>query len=96
MTSIADIVQPGTPVIPENAVFVGPNPPPNPADGDLWFDTAGDLWKRWAGTTNVWVAVTGGAGGAQLPVATRPGQVLVAGAAPTFNWNAGDIDAGRI
>lgn len=37
----------------------------------------------------------GGGGGTPLPASTREGQVLVSGAAPQFDWGAGDIDCSR-
>ena len=72
-------------------VFVGSTAPATPADGDVWFDTTINVWKRWDGAR--WVTTSGGGG---LPAATKRNQLLVSGAAPTFDWAAADdYDEGR-
>lgn len=60
-------------------------------DNDVWLDIPGRTMYVYTG--GKWTPATL-AGGASLPIATREGQVVVADAA--LNWQAGDIDAGRI
>lgn len=75
MTSVADIIRP--PVagqVPDNSVFVGAIPPAAPKNGDVWFDTNANGWKRW---NNAWTAVATGAGGAWPVGPTAPANPAV-------------------
>ena len=90
MTSLWDC---GSPIT--GRVFSEPVAPDPVHDGDLWFNTNTKQWHL--RENGVWISVSvGGGGGAGLPPATRQGQVLVAGAGPTFPWAADDVDCGRV
>ena len=93
MTSIADVVAPISP--PSGGIgvryFYSATAPTGAVTGDIWLDTATNQWKRLG--SSGWVVV---GTGATLPVATRQGQVIVAGTGPNFPWTAGDVDCGRI
>lgn len=74
-------------------IHIGPVAPTNPVDGDSWFDLSDpqhpDI-KIWNAAIRDWVL-----SGRTLPVAQSTGQALVSGAAPGFDWTAGDVDGSR-
>ena len=96
MTSLWDqVVPPGATTPSGGAIYVQTGAPPGVKDGDLWYDLTLGIWKERSG--GAWVTSNCcGAGGPGLPIATRQGQVLVAGIAPTFTWAADDVDCGRV
>lgn len=45
------------------SVFIGPNPPENPDDGTVWWDSDNGILNFYYGDENVWVGVSEGAQG---------------------------------
>jgi hypothetical protein len=81
------------PVVPPSTA-VGKSPPANPVPGTIWIDTSRPSQPRlkFYSLGGVW---TTPAADVQLPPATRQGQAMIAGLAPSFNWAAGEVDGGR-
>lgn len=77
-----------------------PVPPSQPYEGQAWIDTSVLPVQLKVFDNGVWVTLaTGGAGtpgGAPVPFATAPDQVLVSENSPAFPWKAQPtIDSGR-
>ena len=70
-----------------NAPVVGTLAPPSPTVGDLWVDITNPVIPQVKifRQGNAWVIL---ADTDILPKATQPGELLVSGSGPNFDWNS--------
>ena len=70
-----------------NAPVVGTLAPPSPTVGDLWVDITNPVIPQVKifRQGNAWVVL---ADTDILPKATQPGELLVSGSGPNFDWNS--------
>ena len=70
-----------------NAPVVGTLAPPSPVVGDLWVDITNPVSPQVKifRQGNAWVVL---ADTDILPKATQPGELLVSGSGPNFDWNS--------
>lgn len=91
MTSVADIVASGTPVIRGGVIHMGPTQPVAAMDGDVWVDTANQvIYSRVGGQ---WVAFAIGGGGGNLPAPIKEGDIIYADIG--LQWQVGAFESGR-